>query len=172
MKTVVTNPYNPNIPPRGLDGMYSTKRNIPNFVYKPMSCKYNWNVFPFCCGLLFVLVCVAWIGANSVPIGNPYPSMTVTCRIPYGSSKCKYYTMPSLYGLPIEFTGGERETRSLEIKRSEWITFCRLESPRISWFSMVANFAPLSAPPSSPHPNGVGFSPRKHRPYANNHPSL
>lgn len=64
---------NPNIPPGWLDGMHSTDRDIPNFVYKPMSRKYHSNVSPFCCGLLvdFIYVhsfqCLLAIRVCSLP---------------------------------------------------------------------------------------------------------
>lgn len=64
--------------------------DISSLVYKPTSCKYNSDVFPFSCGLLVVLVDTACIEANSLPTINPYPFVSVADRVPHTNSKSKY----------------------------------------------------------------------------------
>lgn len=65
-------PWIPNIPRRRLDEMYFTNRDISIYPYKRISCKYNSKVSPFCCSLLAVFVCIAWVGANSESTDNLY----------------------------------------------------------------------------------------------------
>lgn len=66
--------WNSNIPRRWLDGIDFTNRKISNLLYKLMSCKYNPNLFPFCCGLLVHLINIVWSKVNSVLIGNSLPT--------------------------------------------------------------------------------------------------
>lgn len=70
--------------------MNSTGREISNYVYRHMRCKYNLDVFPFCCGLLVDFVCVPLNEASSLPTGNQYVFVNVTDRIQYTNFKSKY----------------------------------------------------------------------------------
>lgn len=82
--------WNPSIPDRSMDGMYSISENI-YFVCKCTSCKWNSNVFPICCGLHVTSVCITWVGANLTLIGNLHPLVTVTGRMPCINFKSEYY---------------------------------------------------------------------------------
>lgn len=57
-----------------------------------MSNKYNLDLFPFCCGLLFDVIHVPWIEACWLLISNSYPLDTVINRIPYTTYKSIYYS--------------------------------------------------------------------------------
>lgn len=39
--------WNPNVPWKWLEGMYSTNWDISNLIYKPLICKHKSKVFPF-----------------------------------------------------------------------------------------------------------------------------
>lgn len=77
----------------------------PILYINPRSYKYNSNIFTVCCGLLNVLVCVAWAGVNSVPTGNTYPFVTLADRIPYTNFESKYDNPPPRIFPPHCWTG-------------------------------------------------------------------
>lgn len=64
-----------------LRGKEFTNRDITNFVCKCVSFNYNLNASYFLCIVLVVLVCLLCVGANSLPIGIPYPFASVADRI-------------------------------------------------------------------------------------------
>lgn len=77
--------WNTNIFWMQLDGMDYTNLNVSNLVYKSVSYKYDSNLFPFCCAILFYFFCMAWIESNSVPTGTPYPLFNVNDRVSYNN---------------------------------------------------------------------------------------
>lgn len=85
--------WNPNITRKPLRGIYSTNWDIFSSVYQSMSCEYNLNVFPSCCGLFVVLIWVVWVGASSTSPGNLHPFASVIDRISHTTFKSKCYKL-------------------------------------------------------------------------------
>lgn len=61
--------------------MYFINWDTSNFGPKRLNYARNSGVFPVCCGLLVLSICVAWFGPNSMPIGESYLFFTVTDQI-------------------------------------------------------------------------------------------
>lgn len=73
--------------------MYSVHRNITNLVYESMNCKYNWNLFPFCFGLLVDFMRLAWVEFNSLLTINSHLLVNMIDQIPYTNCKYIYYSL-------------------------------------------------------------------------------
>lgn len=56
-----------------------------------MNCRYNSNVFPFCCSFRTNFLRFDWVEANSVLTDPFYPFVIVTDQIRYTNSKSKYF---------------------------------------------------------------------------------
>lgn len=82
-------------------------------------------MFPFCFDLLVVLVCITWVGDNSVLTGNQYPFFTVADRISYTYFKSRCYSHSS-FG---QYNSGWQ--RPVVVNKCEVVSHCAAKNKQL-----------------------------------------